>query len=138
MSQHSFMHRRRFLRGAGAVLGLPLLDGFRGKTARAEVTPGYAVFVVGMNGVQQASGYEGEPERFWPSQTGALTKAGLAADSGRATSELANHAERLNIIKGLAFAFGNSGCGHSGGGNQVLTAAKVSTVDSAATPSSSR
>jgi len=50
----------------------------------------------------------------------------LAADTSRAVSELADHAERLNLIKGIHFAFPGNGCGHTGGGNQVLTAAKVS------------
>ncbi len=126
MSQLHRFERRRFLRGAGVSLGLPLLDAFAPKRAAAAVAPGYAVFVVGMNGVQQAGGYGDEPERFWPSNTGALSRANMAADSGRAVSELVNHAEHLNIIKGLSFAFSNNGCGHSGGGNQVLTAAKVS------------
>lgn len=126
MSKVVLTHRRKFLRGAGVTLGLPLLDAFTRRKAQAAVEPGYAVFVVGMNGVQQASGYSGEAERFWPSKTGALTRASLAADTGRAVSELAEHAERLNLIKGIAFAFPGNGCGHSGGGNQVLTAAKVS------------
>lgn len=126
MSHLHRFERRRFLRGAGVSLGLPLLDAFSVKPAAAAVAPGYAVFVVAMNGVQQAGGYGNEPERFWPSNTGVLTRASMMADTGRAVSELARHAERLNIIKGLSFAFPGNGCGHSGGGNQVLTAAKVS------------
>lgn len=119
--------RRRVLQGAGVAVGLPLLDAFtpRRAAAQAGVKPGYAVFIVGMNGVQQAGAYN-EPERFWPSRTGALTRASMQADSGRATSELADHAERLLLVRGIHFAFPGNGCGHSGGGNQVLTAARVS------------
>ena len=74
MTTKTLQERRRFLRGAGVVLGLPLLDGFRLKQAQAAgPAAGYAVFLVDMNGVQQNPGYGPEPERFWPSKAGALT-----------------------------------------------------------------
>src|SRR5690606_12123758 len=57
---------------------------------------------------------------------GPLDSASLAAMSDRATSELAPHADKLLLVKGLRFAFPGNGCGHSGGGNQCLTAARVS------------
>lgn len=121
--------RRNFLRGiGGATLGLPLLDAFtaRGARAAAGSKPVFAAFVVGMNGVQQGSGYPGEPERFWPTKAGPLTKESLSAESNQATSLLADHAAHLLFVKGVRFAFSSNGCGHSGGGNQVLTAARVS------------
>jgi len=127
MTTNKLQERRRFLRGAGVVLGLPLLDGFMSKQAHAAVpAAGYAVFLVDMNGVQQNPGYGPEPERFWPTKAGALTTAGMMADSGRAVSELAAHAAYLNIVRGIGFGFDGNGCGHSGGGNQVMTAARVS------------
>jgi hypothetical protein len=122
--------RRRFLRGlGGAVLGLPLFEAWRPRGARA-ATPPTAVFVVNMNGVQQA-GFGSEPERFWPRALGPLTRTGLAAESDRATSVLAPHAERLLMVRGLRLPFGVNGCDHSGSGNQLLTAARVSSDPSA-------
>lgn len=115
--------RRLFLRGLGGVaLGLPFLEAQR---AVAAPTPHYAVFVRQGNGVAQAD--NGEPDQYWPRNTGAVTRASLLADGDRALSELADHAERLLLVKGVQFAYPGNGCGHSGGGNQCLTAAKVST-----------
>jgi hypothetical protein len=117
--------RRAFLRGLGAVsVGLPLLDAFTPRHARAADMPRCAVFVRQGNGVAQAG--NGEPERFWPKNLGALTQASMAADSDRAVTELASYADKLLLVRGTRFAFPGNGCGHSGGGNQVLTAAKVS------------
>ena len=117
--------RRAFLRGVGTVsLGLPLLDVFSAPKARAADLPRCAVFVRQGNGVAQAG--NGEPERFWPKNLGALTKASLEADKDRAVTELASYADKLLLVRGTRFAFPGNGCGHSGGGNQVLTAAKVS------------
>ncbi len=120
--------RRRMLRGlGGAVVALPFLETFAPKKAKAggsPDTPRYAIFVRQGNGVCQETD---EPERYWPSSgPGSLVQGTLAADTGRALSELAPYASKLNILKGLDFAFPGNGCGHSGGGNQVLTAATVS------------
>jgi hypothetical protein len=111
----------------GAVsVGLPLLDAFqpRGVRAAEAASPRCAVFLRQGNGVAQAG--NGEPERFWPRNLGALTSAGLQGETDRAISELASHAQRLLLVRGTRFAFPGNGCGHSGGANQVLTAAKVS------------
>jgi hypothetical protein len=126
--------RRRFLRGVGTVaVGLPLLDIFDAPSrARAQSTDArrFAVFIRQGNGVAQAGG--GEPERFWPKALGALTTAQMQAETDRAVVELASHASKLLIVRGTKFAFPGNGCGHSGGGNQVLTAAKVSSDPSGA------
>jgi hypothetical protein len=120
--------RRRFLAGlGGATLGLPLLESVRflpRHTARAEVVgpPIYSVFVRQGNGVQQADPGRGEPERFWPRQTGPLTAASL---EGRALEVLSPYADRLLVVRGTRFGFPGAGCGHSGGLNQCLTAARV-------------
>ncbi|MFO7565302.1 MAG: DUF1552 domain-containing protein [Enhygromyxa sp.] len=119
--------RRRFLFGVGgAALGLPFLESLAPRKAGARgLEPArFAVFVRQANGVAQAGG--GEPEQFWPTAPGALDPASLAAMSDRATSELAAYGDKLLMIKGLRFAFPGNGCGHSGGGNQCLTAARVS------------
>jgi hypothetical protein len=122
------MKRRHFLRGvSGVLLALPVLEGLLPRAARAEVAGSrFAIFVRQGNGVQQATP-DGEPERYWPSfEPGALTKAALAADSERALSELWQYAERLTFLRGIRFNDPANACRHSGGGNQVLTAAPVS------------
>lgn len=123
------MSRRRVLMGLGGVsVALPFLDSLAPKSAIAagETALPFAIFCKQGNGVQQLIQND-EPERFWPSfGPGAITQAQLAADSGRALSELSAHAAKLNIVRGIDFDFPGNGCGHSGGGNQCLTAAKVS------------
>lgn len=126
------MRRRKFLLGAlGATMALPFLETFAPKRAQAgegDVEP-FAIFCRQANGVQQKT--DDEPDRFWPSfGPGALTKEMLLGDSGRALSELGDYADRLLVVKGVKFAFPGNGCGHSGGGNQCLTAAKVSDMPS--------
>ena len=120
--------RRMFLRGLGGVtLGLPFLESLLPREARAvaQPTPHYSVFVRQANGVAQAD--NGEPEQYWPRSTGAITTSSLSTtDSDRALSELADYADRMLLVKGARFAFPGNGCGHSGGGNQCLTAAQVS------------
>ena len=117
--------RRMLLRGlGGAVVGLPALDMFASRKAAAAGPGGdFAVFIVNCNGVQQANGKE--PESFWPSSApGAITAASLGADLGtRTLGELAAHAQRLLLVKGIAHAFGSVGCAHNGGDGQILTAA---------------
>jgi hypothetical protein len=120
------MRRRNVLRGAfGAVMALPFLEGLAPRTrARAAAAP-FAVFVRQGNGVAQE--VNDEPERYWPTQgPGSISVASLSGDSDRALSELGAFADRLAIVRGINFAFPGNGCGHSGGGNQCLTAARVS------------
>ncbi len=120
--------RRMFLRGlGGATLGLPILESIRTQDAQAAAaaTPHYSVFVRQANGVAQED--NGESEQYWPRSTGAITTNSLSTtDSDRALSELADYADRTLMVKGADFAFPGNGCGHSGGGNQCLTAAQVS------------
>lgn len=115
--------RRRFLFGLGGVaVALPFLEGISSKSAKAAPTPQkYVIFMRQANGVVQKQGTE--PEMFFPSAFGALTTATTA---GRAVSELDAYLSKLLIPRGISFAFDGNGCGHSGGGNQCLTAAKVS------------
>ncbi len=131
----SAMKRRNFLRGAGGVVvALPFLEALAPKR-KASAAPGdvpsFAIFMRQGNGVQTDTG--DEPERFWPSfGTGSFTQAQLAADTDRTLSVLAPHAAKLAFVRGVNFAFPGNGCGHSGGGNQVLTAARVSVDPSGA------
>jgi hypothetical protein len=125
------LKRRHFLRGLGGVaLGLPFLETFSSETAYAD-NGGYAPYAIWMrqaNGVAQAT--NGEPERFWPNQLGTLTNADLATQTDRALSVLSDYADKMNVVSGVNFAFPGNGCGHSGGGNQCLTAARVSATPS--------
>lgn len=121
------LRRRRFLAGiAGASVALPFLESVAfeapGSIAKAATdTPKFSMFFKQGNGVQQASG--SEPDRFWPSATGPLTREIMTSrDSGRAVSELADYADQLLVVAGTTMPFGGGSCGHARGLAQVLTA----------------
>lgn len=119
--------RRRLLRGLfGVTVALPFLESLAPRRAAAGTgdVPPFAIFMRQANGVVQETG--DEPDMFWPRNLGPLSAQTLGADSGRALSELQAYADRLIAIRGINFAFQGNGCGHSGGGNQCLTAARVS------------
>lgn len=127
MRLRSNFSRRAFLSGiGGAAVALPFLESLRPRGAKAATErPRYCVYVRQANGVAQADG--DEPERFWPHELGALTTESLSTvDADRAVSELADYASKLLLVRGTRFGFPGNGCGHSGGGNQCLTAARVS------------
>jgi hypothetical protein len=118
--------RRNLLRGLfGVTVALPILESL--SLRRAEAGPGdplpFAIFMRQANGVVQETD---EPEMFWPRNLGAITAATMTTDADRAVSELAAYVDKLLLVRGVNFAFPGNGCGHSGGGNQVLTAARVS------------
>jgi len=126
------MRRRQVLRGIGGVtLGLPLLDAFMPRSARAgtSVRSPYVAVVVQANGVVQAGAAIGggtDPEWFWPSAAGPLTVASLTADSGqpaagREIGELAAYGPQLLVVRGVNHAHAALGCQHAGGDAQVLT-----------------
>ena len=119
--------RRLFLTGAaGVTVGLPFLETFASKVARAAGPddPGFVVFMRQGNGCSQAmqNSNPAEPEMFWPRNLGALTTASMLADGDRATSELSAHANKLLMVRGVRGAFSISGCGHARGALQALTA----------------
>src|SRR4051794_20651248 len=128
------MNRRMVLRGAGGLmLGLPLLEGLMPRRASAQTvtrTP-FVIIVVGDNGVVQAGvtlGGSGEPEKFWPTASGALTKTSMLADKPtRSTGELSDYADRLLIVRGVNLPYNSTGCSHSAADAQILTAAKITT-----------
>lgn len=124
--------RRTVLRGAGGLmLGLPVLEAFTPRRASAQTATRspFVIIVVGDNGVVQAGvtlGGAGEPERFWPTATGTLTKEKMTADKmTRATGELADYADKLLIVRGINLPFNSTGCSHSAADAQILTAAKI-------------
>ena len=132
MKTRTTMNRRLVLRGAGGLmLGLPLLETFMPRKASAQTAARspFVLIVVGDNGVVQAGvtlGGSGEPEKFWPTATGALTKDKMLADkSARSTGELADYAEKLLIVRGINLPYSSTGCSHSAADAQILTAAKI-------------
>src|SRR5262245_11817205 len=121
--------RRHFLVGAGGVaVALPLVESWAERALAGGATrPVFAAFVRAGNGVAQqfGSGPEMEPEQFWPRTTGAITASILRDTNGdRATSELADYAPRLNMLKGIDRPFGTPRCGHAESIPQCLTAAR--------------
>src|SRR3569832_2325078 len=128
------MNRRMVLRGAGGfMLGLPLLETFMPRKAAAQTATRspFVLLVGGDNGVVQAGvslSVSSEPEMFWPTATGALTKASMTADKAtRSTGELADYAEQLPIVRGINLPYSSNGCSHSAADAQILTAAKITT-----------
>jgi hypothetical protein len=88
------MNRRAVLRGLfGVSVGLPFLESLPLRSAwAAEERPVFSLFMCATEGVV--------PKPFLPDELGALTTSGLAA-AGKATSELARHAERLLFVKNV-------------------------------------
>src|SRR4051795_12029913 len=128
------LNRRMVLRGTGGLmLGLPLLETFSPREAAAQTATRspFVLIVVGDNGVVQAGvslSVASEPERFWPTATGTLTKASMTADKAtRSTGELADYADKLLIVKGMNLPFSSNGCSHSAADAQILTASKITT-----------
>lgn len=132
------IHRRHFLKGAfGVTMALPFLDLFEAKRVMAQdmVKPRFFVAMRSGNGVAQMAG--SEPEKFWPMERGQLTREMMQRLDGsgdmRSIGELADYYDKLLIVDGTKFSFPGNGCGHSGGGNQCLTATPPS-----GTPSGNR
>jgi len=126
------MNRRRVLKGAGGLmLGLPMLEIFQPRKASAQTATRspFVLIVVSDNGVVQAGvtlNGGGEPEKFWPTATGALTKDKMLADKPtRSTGELADYAEQLLIVRGINLPYNSTGCSHSAADAQILTASKI-------------
>ena len=131
------INRRAFLRGAGGVaVALPFLEGLPERSAFGALPtkPVFAFFICTANGVVQNGG--GEPERFWPSATGAIDTAKLMAATDRAASILAPHASNLLFVRGVNYpGLGGGGCGHADGLVYCLTAAKPTGSSNKATSS---
>ncbi len=120
--------RRAFLRTIGGLgIGLPFLEGLSERSAFAqaagEPAPTFGMFICTANGVVQA--FRQEPEKFWPTELGPLTTAGMQAFADdRATGLLADYASKLLIVHGVNYPFSNRGCGHALGLTLCLTAAQ--------------
>jgi hypothetical protein len=119
----SAFSRRRFLTSAsGLVLPLPFLPSLSG-CARQQTGAHPLIVMRAASGVAQEDG--DAPEQFWPRELGGLSRSVLAEDNAdRVLAKLADHAERLLLVRGTRFPFAASRELHAGGGNQHLTAAQ--------------
>lgn len=113
--------RRFFLRGAGGiVLALPALDIFSKHAGAQEASRIYSCLMLQQNGAVQG---QGEPDRFWPRNYGQLSaQAMLGEDADRTTSELVDHVDKINFVRGLDFHYSNN---HDGGPVAASTGAPV-------------
>ncbi|NLE88559.1 MAG: DUF1552 domain-containing protein [Myxococcales bacterium] len=121
-AKRSRVSRRAFLRGAGTIgVALPFLEGLPERSAWAQTeNPVFGLFICTANGVVQQWG--SEPERFWPTELGPLTKSSMEAfASERCTGILADYADKLLIVRGVNYPAPPSGCGHAQGLVQCLT-----------------
>jgi hypothetical protein len=117
MKKRFAINRRAFLRGAaGVAIGLPFLEGLPERSAWAQdKKPIFSLFMCGANGVVG--------DKFFPSATGVLGEAALAAAGDKATSKLARHANNLLFVRGINYPMnGPTDCGHAQGLCQALTA----------------
>jgi hypothetical protein len=113
MKTHKLFNRRFVLRGLGGVaVGLPLLDIFepRGARAQAVAKPVYSALMLQQNGAIQGNG--DDEDLFWPKDLGAFDKAILAAQTSQTISELADFADKIACVKGMDFRYSNN---HDGG-----------------------
>jgi hypothetical protein len=121
----SRFNRRFFLRGLGGVaVGLPLLESLRPRGAHArdavQADP-FVIFLRQPNGVASAQNTQevgAEPERFWPTQLGALTPDTV---SGRALDELTDYLNKLLVVGNVNYESFDYGDGHARGVIQALT-----------------
>ena len=118
--------RRVILKGIGGfTLALPVLEGLRPREVEAageESAPPFAIFFRQANGVaaaQTTNEIGMEPERWWPTQLGALTPETVA---GRALAELTDHLDKLLVVKNVSMFNFNYADGHARGALQCLTA----------------
>jgi hypothetical protein len=110
------LNRRNFLRGAAGVsVALPFLEGLPERSAWAQNdTPVFSFFVCAVDGCV--------PESFFPDALGPLSEANLGA-AGKATSELARHADQLLFLSGINWPMAAAtNDAHTQGLVQALTA----------------
>lgn len=115
--------RRRFLKGLGGVtLALPFFESLLPRAAWGQsMRHRFLMVMKAGNGVVQEGSEAGE--RFWPGTLGALTVADLKTTyADRATSQLADYAPRLLMVKKVRLPFARNSCGHAEALPQVLTA----------------
>jgi hypothetical protein len=118
------LSRRAFLTAAtGLAVPIPFLESLFAGCGDPNERPHPLVVVRAASGVAQLDG--DAPELFWPRELGKLSQSVLADDNAdRSLSELADHADRLLLVRGTKYPFGATRELHAGGGNQLLTAAR--------------
>lgn len=120
----SDLSRRRFLRGVGGVtLALPFFESLMPKSAWAQAATRNRFLMVmrAGNGIVQEGSEIGE--QFWPRSLGAISVNDLKnANADRATSVLADYADKLLMVKKVRLPFARNSCGHAEALPQVLTA----------------
>jgi hypothetical protein len=114
--KRSPINRRAFLRAGAAAVGLPFLEGLPARSAWAAGSqPVFSLFIVTACGVVGS--------KFFPSATGPLTTASLAAETDKATALLAPHAGNLLFLTGIDYPMARpTNCGHGQGSAMSLTA----------------
>jgi hypothetical protein len=119
------VNRRAFLRGAaGACVALPFLESLPERSAWAsDEKPVFSLFMCAACGVV--------PAQFFPVELGPFTASGLAA-AGKATSELADHAQNLLFVSGLNWNGQTAGEPHATGYCYAMTAMAPLTTTQAA------
>jgi hypothetical protein len=124
--QRARINRRAFLRGAGGIaVGLPFLESLPERSAWAAGNdPVFSLFICAVDGVVPAS--------FFPSALGPITADGLAA-AGKATSQLAAHAENLLFVKGINWPTQPRAEPHAESLCMALTAVPTATTGAKAT-----
>lgn len=97
-------------------MALPFLESLPARSAWSSESPApiFSLFICAANGVVGS--------QFFPEELGPLSSEALAA-SGKATSELWQHAPNLTFVKGLRHPMnGPTGCSHAQGSSMALTA----------------
>jgi hypothetical protein len=125
------LERRAFLRGVGgAMIALPALEAFTLRGARAQPPKRtiYVCFIEQMNGHIL--------DKYNPAVPGPITTASLQGpDAAAATSELADHAADVGIVKNIDHAYDiANGCGHPQGGNIAITGSHPKSGNPGSTP----
>lgn len=115
--RRSVLNRRAFLRAGAIAVGLPFLEGLPERSAwAADAPPVFSLYIVAACGVVG--------KKFFPDALGAFSVDSLGAQTDKATSVLAPHADRLLFVKNINFPMEKpTNCGHSQGLCQSLTAA---------------
>jgi|GEM_PF-167533 len=134
--QRAGVSRRTMLRGAaGAAMSLPLMESFVPRDVQAAQGggPHYLLIAHQANGVAQGDHTRNEADRWWPSETGAISPQSLAADN-RATSELSSYADRMLVVSGIDSTPRMGFDGHAGAAANFLTVSQLTEADRATNP----
>lgn len=110
------MQRRNFLKGAGALVGLPFLESLLppGANAQAAHPNSFAIFLRHPHGVVHS--------HWWPKAMGALNSNTMGGDL--ACAKMIPHLAQTAYIRNLKMGFPNRNCHHNIHGLQLFTGSK--------------